>query len=149
MATREVVYREFGKAAEIAQLLETELGTALLALDALETKSFLRPGADAYLRLRDAIDKQTLGHSIKQIRKRLSLTEDLGGLFQRALETRNLLTHRFYPQHGLAILDVEGRKKMVIHLVESQAELNRAYLAAQHFSELLVNAVKLLKKVHH
>jgi hypothetical protein len=38
MATREAVYVAFGRAAEVAQLLETEIGTALLALDALETE---------------------------------------------------------------------------------------------------------------
>lgn len=96
MASREEVYVEFGRAAEVAQLLETEIGTALLALDALETKSFISPNADAYTRLRDAIDGKTLGAAIKQMGKFIELENDLGAVLSRALESRNLLTHRFY-----------------------------------------------------
>ena len=125
------------------------MGRRFLALDALETKSFLRPDADAYVRLRDAIDKQTLGRSLKQMAARLKLAEDLAILFEGALETRNLLAHRFFPQHGLAILDGSGRNKMALHLVKIQVELQRAYSAAQHMSELLVKSVMLLKKVRH
>ncbi len=150
MATREVVYREFGRAAEVAQLLETELGTALLALDALDKKTFLQPDPDAYIRLRHAIDKQTLGRSVEQIRKRLGLKDDhLDRLFEQALDTRNLLSHRFYPEHGLAIQTAGGRKKMVKHLDAIHTELVDAYLAAQYLSGLLVAAIKLLKKVHN
>ena len=36
MPTLDDVYRKFGETAEAAQLLETELGTALMVVDALE-----------------------------------------------------------------------------------------------------------------
>ena len=148
MASREEVYIEFGKAAEVAQLLETEIGTALLALDALENKSFISPDADAYMRLRNAIDGQTLGAALKQMGKYLDLKNDSGGVLSRALETRNLLTHRFYRQHGFAILEDAGRAKMAKHLREIHAQLNEAYVVAGHLSQTLVSAVMLLKKVH-
>jgi len=45
MASREDVYVAFGRAAELAQLFETEVGTSLLAFDALETKSYRDPKA--------------------------------------------------------------------------------------------------------
>lgn len=148
MATREEVYIEYGRAAEVAQLLETEIGTALLALDALETKSFVNPDADTYKRLRDAIDGQTLGASLKQMGKYLDLKNDTGGLLSRALETRNLLTHRFYRQHGFAILEDAGRAKMAKHLREIHAQLSEAYAIAGYLSQTLVSSVMLLKKVH-
>jgi hypothetical protein len=46
MATVEQVYHDAGRALEASNLLETELGTCLLALDALETGSFANPDAD-------------------------------------------------------------------------------------------------------
>ena len=60
MATQEGVYPDAGRALEAANLLETELGTCLLALDALERGSHIKPDDDAYLRLREAIDSKTL-----------------------------------------------------------------------------------------
>jgi hypothetical protein len=64
-------------------------GHALLALDALITKSYLNADAGAYRRLRDAIDQQTLGQSLQQMRERLPLAGDPDSLFRAALKTRN------------------------------------------------------------
>jgi hypothetical protein len=146
MATREAVYQAAGKALELAQLLETEIGTSLLALDALETKSFLRPDADAYTRLRDAIDGQTLGRSLKQIKSRLNLDDNLEDVFADALESRNFLAHRFYAQHGTRIFEPAGCDHMIAHIDKLREKLMRAYNSAQGISELLTNAVHLLAK---
>jgi hypothetical protein len=80
MATRGDVYLRTGRGLELAQLLETEIGTALLALDGLMTRSHLNPDPHKYLRLRDAIASQTLGKSLRQMRERLKLHEDLEGI---------------------------------------------------------------------
>jgi hypothetical protein len=61
MATVEQVYHDAGRALEAASLLETELGTCLLALDALETRSFANPDTEAYRRLLEAMESNTLG----------------------------------------------------------------------------------------
>ena len=148
MATRDELYVEVGRALELAQLFETELGTALLALDALETKSYLNPQADAYLRLRNSIESQMLGRSLKQIKGKLELNEDLETLFQAALDSRNTLAHHFFPKHGLKIIEAEGRDKMIARAREIQSKLQRAYSVAQHISELLVKGLFLLKKTH-
>ena len=146
MATREAVYQAVGKALELAQLLETEIGTSLLALDALETKSFLRPDADAYMRLREAIDRQTLGRSLDQIKKRLNLDGNLEEVFADALESRNILAHRFYAQHGMSIFEPAGCDRMIAHIDKLREKLMPAYSRAQYISELLVNGVRLLAK---
>ena len=148
MATRDELYVAVGRALELAQLFEIELGTALLALDALETKSYLNPEADVYLRLRNSIESQTLGKSLNQIKRKLSLNEDLESLFQAALDSRNTLAHHFFPKHGLKVIEAEGRNKMVADALEIQSKLQRAYSVARHISELLVKGVLLLKKAH-
>ena len=137
MATREAVYEHFGRAAYTAQMLEWELGNGLLVLDALITKSFLNPDADAYLRLRNAIDQQTLGQSLKQFRERLSLTGDPESLFSAALKTRNRLAHHFFRDHVGAWFDDGGRDTMVADLRNIDPELRRAYAEAQNIVGVL------------
>ena len=141
MASREDVYIHFGRAAELAQMLEREIGTALLALDGLKTKSFMNPDADAYRRLTQAVEAQTLGTSLKQMGKYFDLKNDTGGTLSRALETRNRLTHRFYAGHGLSMIEEVGRDKIVEDLREIQTQLNTAYAIAKPLSTALVNTL--------
>ena len=149
MATREAVYEHFGRAAQIAQHLESDIGTALLAIDALDTQSFLNPNADAYLKLRSAIDGQTLGRSLGKIRSHLQLTDDIESQFKSALDKRNTLIHRFYISYGLKFLDEAGRDEMVADLIAISEELKRAWLSAQNISELLVRAVHKFQQFHN
>jgi hypothetical protein len=145
LASRDDVYLAVGKAIELCQLLETEIGTALLAIDGLETRSYTKPNAEAYIRLQEAIDSQTLGRSLAQIKKRLDVSENLETLFAEALEARNFLTHRFYAHHGFRIFDAEGCDRMVAHVDQLRCKLNPAYSTAQNLSELLVNSLHLAK----
>src|SRR5918994_2359800 len=73
MATREQVYEEVGRALEAACILEMTLGTSLLTLDGLATRSYINPDADAYMRLRNAMEKKTLGQSLDAMKKQLLL----------------------------------------------------------------------------
>ncbi len=148
MTTRNDVYREFGKAAELAQLLETELGTALLAHEALEKKVHLQPNPDHFRKLMEEIDKNTLGTSLRRIKERLNFNEDLVALYDSALRTRNHLSHHFYREHGFSIDNDSGRDAMVHHLAQIQHELSHAYQVAGYLSELLCKAIQLLRKVH-
>ncbi|WP_036041563.1 hypothetical protein [Bradyrhizobium yuanmingense] len=146
MASRERVYEEAGRLLELANLLETELGTALIALDALDTGSFLNPDADAYTRLVAAIEGRTLGASLHAIKKRLSITGDLEALFDDALKARNFMAHRLFPHYGLKLLDDGGRDNMVEHMESLHKTIWRAYTAAQHMAGLLVTSVQALAK---
>jgi hypothetical protein len=138
MATRDQVYFEAGRAIEAACLLETELGTSLLALDALETGNYANPDADAYTRLRDAIDSNTLGRSLHAIKRKLKFSDDLEATFSGALAARNFVAHRFFPHHGLRILEPAGCERMLDHLKELHGKLWAAYTVAQHVSESLM-----------
>lgn len=146
MATREDVYTAVGSALEKAQLLEHELGTTLLAFDALETKSFLAPDPSAYLRLSKAIESKTLGGLLKQIKAQFSLHEDIESIYELALDQRNHLAHEFYPKHGVDILSPEGRDRMAAHAQRIHVDIDAAYQLSQHVSQLLVGQVLAFKK---
>lgn len=146
MATVEQVYHDAGRALEAASLLETELGTCLLALDALDTGSFTNPNADAYLRLRDAIDSRTLGRSIQAIKSKLHINESVDTVLQDALDARNFLAHKFFPHHGLKIHDPAGRDEMVAHIDRLRDAIWPAYTMAGTWSSLLVTAVQVLAR---
>jgi hypothetical protein len=130
MATVEQVYHDAGRALEAASLLETELGTCLLVIDALETGSFVNPDADAYQRLLEAIASNTLGRSIRTIKDKLAITENVDGMFQDALEARNFLSHRFFPHYGMKIHDHYGPDEMVAHIDRLWDAIWPAYTAA-------------------
>ena len=142
MASRETVYQCFGRAAELAQLLEMEVGTSLLALDALESKRFLAIDPDAYLRLRTAIESQTLGQALRRMREKLQLIDDLELVLVEALRFRLRLAHRFFPEHGLSMLTEDGRLKMVSELMEICDTLQRAYSVASNVSFALVSSIR-------
>jgi len=138
MASREAVYEQFGRAGHTAQFLEWDIGNALLILDARLTKSFLNPDADRYLRLRDAIDKQTLGTSLKQMREMLPLAGDLDSLFRAALTTRNRLVHHFFRNYNAEWSHDAGRDTMLADLRNIDVELRSASAVAQNISSELV-----------
>jgi len=135
------VYEQFGRAAHQAQMLETDLGTALLALDALETKSFLNPDSDAYLRLRTAIDQHTLGRSLKLIRQKLSLDDDADTVLEKSLDTRNFLIHHFFRAYAVSFFESNGRDSMVTRLLDIEQELTEAHLTAQRIAESLLSSM--------
>ena len=105
------------------------------------TKSHLRPDPDKYLRLRDAIEKKTLGHSLRQMRERLKLQDDLESVLNNALAARNDLAHRFYARHGLLVIETEGRREMLRDINDLIATLERGYALAGSVARALVVAV--------
>jgi hypothetical protein len=142
MTSRASLYARAGRGLELCQLLEREIGTALLALDVLMTKSHLQANPDKYLRLQDAIEKQTLGQALKQMRERLQLQEDLEAVLREALGARNDLAHRFFSRHGLKVIEAEGRAEMLEELNSLIACLVHGYVVAGNVARALVVAVQ-------
>lgn len=142
---RSQVYEQFGRALELAQLFETEVGTALLALDAIERKSFINPDPDVYKRLSTAIAAQTLGRSLSQMKERLHLAEDLEQEFASALKIRNHLAHRFFPDHGIRFLEESGQLEMLNRLKEACTTMQRVYTIAGNVAHALVKAVHQIR----
>lgn len=116
MATRDDVYRKFGEVSEAAQLIETELGTMLLFLGAVDegliTPTLEVDGERATELLR-RINRQTLGQLVKNTKRHTDALDQLEPRLSAALRERNRLSHRFYRQHNLRINTDAGRALML------------------------------------
>ena len=69
MVDIEDVYKKFGETSEVAQLLETELGTLLLQLLATEKNLIKEQQPDVALDILNGINKATLGQLIRRLGK--------------------------------------------------------------------------------
>ena len=142
MATRDEVYSVFGKMAELAQLVETELGTALISYDMFQSDGKPLVDIEEYRRLEEEVNRRTLGSTLRSIKERLGMEGDLESLFRDALKTRNFLAHSFYRHHGFGIDTDAGRDKMIEQLDELRPRLWEAYVAAGSMAQLMVDLVK-------
>ena len=112
------LYAKFGRAAEMAQVMEIEAGNlalsyVLIAFDVdnltNEQKLFLKS-------LSEDIDRRTFGNLIKLLKKSMNVDQTIEDAIDSALEKRNYLTHRFFRTHNFAIHSAEGRAKMIEEL---------------------------------
>ena len=69
MPTLDEVYRKFGKVSEAAQLLETELGTMLLSVQATEHDLFASDKGELATEILEKINKSTFGELIRKLAK--------------------------------------------------------------------------------
>jgi hypothetical protein len=148
MATRDDVYREFGKTVELAQLLETELGTLLLAQEAIQHDAFTLDVWESGAQVVKAIEKRTLGQSLGEIRKRYHISDDLESVFDQALAARNRLAHGFYLSYGRRIETDRGCDEMIAHLFRLQKDLWPAYQIAGALAQHLMDEFSRLHRQH-
>jgi hypothetical protein len=130
------VYRKFGFAAEAAQLLETELGTALFLAEAAEKDLLSKPDPKAATEIDRKIDRMTLGQIISTLKKwkgsALPPGIDFTGiesLLATALDARNQLQHSFYRRHNFRRNSEEGRELMLADLESIHNVILDAYKA--------------------
>ena len=146
MPTLDDVYRKFGEASEAAQLLETELGNVLLKAAVDEGLLIPVPMATEADRKRarelvDHIDRQTLGQLIRQTKRHTAALTQLEPLLAEALEERNRLSHRFYPQHNFRRNSDTGRLLMMTDLESIHDVLLKAYEAILLLSGIDLDAL--------
>jgi hypothetical protein len=123
------VYRKFGEAAEVAQLLETQLGTMLLLSRSAEDGLFIEPNPERASDLHETINRHTLGQLIKGLNRPTQSREALESLLFKALRERNRLFHSFYRQHNFRRNSDEGRELMLKDLESIHNPLLEAYKA--------------------
>jgi len=134
-----VLYFEFGRTAEMAQVMEVEAGNLALSFVSLafdpskitvEERRFFKV-------IIDDVNSRTFGSLLKQIRKIGSVSEDVEKIINEALEKRNYLVHRFFRNHNLQIHSEEGRKEMRTELEEIYELLNRAHATLSGMTDTL------------
>jgi len=140
MPTLDDVYQKFGFASEAAQLLETELGTLLLMIGAIEKDLVENPDKQEASDLYNKINKKTLGQLLGGIQKSTLSVEHLEELLSKALKERNRLAHSFYRQHNFRRNSDEGRQIMLDDLEGIHEALLEAYKAV-----LLLSGIDLDK----
>jgi hypothetical protein len=144
MPTLDDVYRKFGEVSEAAQLIETELGTALLFLgvvdEGLITPTLEVDGKRATDLLRQ-INRQTLGQLIKNTKRHTDALDQLEPLLSTALDERNRLSHHFYRQHNFRKNSDEGRLLMLNDLESIHDTLTEALKALSLLSGVDLEAL--------
>ena len=127
MPSLDEVYRKFGEASEAAQLLETELGTLLLAHQCIDAGLLEHSNPKRASEIYKQINKQTLGQLIRSLGPFGDSIEDLEQLLSDALASRNRLAHSFYLQHNFRRNSDDGRDVILRDLQAIHEDLLEAY----------------------
>ncbi len=129
MPTLDDVYRKFGCAAEVAQLLETELGNILIKYDVVDENLINQPDPNRAAESFRQINKHTLGQLIAKLKAKNQPIANLEDVFVKSLDERNRLFHSFYRQHNFRRNSDEGRQRMLDDLESIHKTLLEAYKA--------------------
>src|SRR5215470_3646909 len=133
------LYYEFGRAAEMAQVMETEAGNLALvyATMLIDTSRITDEQREFFRALVQDVNKSTFGNLFRQIQKMGQIDDNIIATVNDALEKRNYLTHQFFRKHNFAIHSVEGRKTMLAEIREIQESLSLAHTVLSGMTESL------------
>jgi hypothetical protein len=127
------VYAEFGLAMSVAQLLERQLVSLVIA--AYEPP-LGKLTADEYDGLLANLSKHTLGTLIQKLRKSFDVPAGFDLRLEEALRLRNWLTHHYFADRAAEFQSPEGRSEMIRELDGISDRLNELDM---YFDHLLVN----------
>ncbi len=133
------LYCEFGRAAEMAQVVEFEAGNFALvyATMLVDTSNITKEQREIFRALIQDVNKRTFGNLLREIQKMVQIDDSMLTTVNDALEKRNYLMHRFFPAHNFAIHSVEGRAAMITELSEIQTSLSLAHATLSAMTDSL------------
>jgi hypothetical protein len=136
------LYFEFGRTAEMAQIMEVEAGNLALAFMSLafDPSKITDEERRCFKAIIDDVNRRTFGSLLKEIRKMGSVSESIEKTINEALEKRNYLVHKFFRSHNLQINSEEGRKEMRAELKEIYEALSLAHLTLSGMTNTLNQA---------
>lgn len=116
----EALYAKFGRAAEMAQVMELEAGNLALAyaMIAFDPDNLTDEEKRILQSVSEDIDRRTFGYLVKFMKKSMNISESIEETVTSALDKRNYLTHRFFRTHNFGIHSDEGRARMSKELSE-------------------------------
>jgi hypothetical protein len=134
------LYAEYGITAEKAQALEVAAGNVALAFIAIgvDTHQITPEQREMFRDIVNDVNRKTLGALLRSMKSWANLDDVLLQMIDDALERRNYLAHRFFPEHNFAIFDVDGRKEMMAELKKIQATFDRAHRSLSAMSSILL-----------
>jgi hypothetical protein len=123
------LYFEFGRAAEMAQVMETEAGNLALVYASMlvDTSKITDEQSEFFRAIVEDVNKRTFGNLFREIQKLGQIDANILATVNDALERRNYLTHQFFRKHNFAIHSVDGRKAMLAEIREIQGSLSLAH----------------------
>ncbi|HVA16441.1 MAG TPA: hypothetical protein VMV59_01880 [Candidatus Dormibacteraeota bacterium] len=145
MPSLDDVYRKFGETAEAAQLIETELGTMLLAARCTEEGLLENKNPARATDILGSVNRHTLGQLFKDLKNHAQSLDVLEDLLLRALKERNRLFHSFYRKHNFRRNSDEGRALMLEDLEVIHSVLLEAYRAIMKLSGVDLDAMTSVK----
>jgi len=127
MLTKNDIYQKFGETAEAGQLLETELGTALLEVDLIGEDLYNKKDPEAAKEIIRKVNKKTLGQILRKLQGNLDGLDKLDDQLEKALKERNRLAHSFFREHNVRIFSPDGLEIMMKDLSSIHSCLLKAY----------------------
>ena len=133
------LYFEFGRAVEMAQVMEVEAGNLALSFAALEIDKakVTKDQRRQFQALVADVNKRTFGNLMRQIRKAAKVDENIEKIVNEALERRNHLIHHFFRYHNFAIHSEEGRAVMRAEIGTIQESLVLAHTVLSGMTKTL------------
>lgn len=124
-----LLYFEFGRTAEMAQVMEMEAGNLALAFVSLafDPSTITDEERGLFREIIDDVNSRTFGSLLKQIRKIGRVDDGIERTISEGLEKRNYLVHKFFRSHNLQINSEDGRREMISELKEIHVSLSRAH----------------------
>lgn len=111
------IYAVAGLALYEAQCFEMGLRQAIICVEKYINSNIKTP--EAYDLYDEKLSKLTLGKLLCEIRKFVEVEENTDEVLSKALGKRNYLTHHFFKDHALDFVNDNGRKQMLMELLES------------------------------
>jgi hypothetical protein len=141
------LYYEFGRAAEIAQLMETEAGNLALVYSTMlvDTSKITEEQRGFFRSLIQDINARTFGNLFREIKEMVAMDDRFLATVEEALNKRNYLMHKFFREHNFAIYSVEGQLCMLTELRETQETFNRAHATLTAMTKSLSQSLPKLK----
>ena len=139
----EDVYRKFGEVSEAGQLLETELGTILLEINAAESDLLSGERPEDAKQMLGIINRSTLGQLLRKIGEKTRVLDNAAEKFAKALAERNRLSHSFFRHHNFRRNSAEGRAVMLADLESIHNTLLEAYKVALAISGYDLESVQV------
>jgi hypothetical protein len=137
------VYHKFGEISEAGQLLETELGTILLEIHAVESDLLSGERPEDASEILGIINKSTLGQVLRKIDEKSRRLDHAVDKFAKALAERNRMSHSFFRQHNFRRNSAEGRAVMLADLESIHKTILEAYKVALAISGFDLESVQV------
>jgi hypothetical protein len=143
MLSLDDVYRKFGEVSEAAQLLETELGTILMQIHAVDSDLFSMERREEAAEIYNSINRSTFGQVLRKIGEKTLHLDHAADLFAKALAERNRLSHSFFRQHNFRRNSPEGRALMLADLDSIHETVLEAYKVSLAVSGIDLDSFQL------